>query len=281
MRITVLRSTNIGKLIALVVACCAVTVRGGEIKKDDSAWGHLVGRIVCDCDQPIVPEEFPTGKDEAVCGKTMQSEMLLVNAKDGGLANVYVFLATDPKGPVIKIHPDYEKTEGDKVILDMSKGRFVPHCIAVRTTQILVTAKHDQLLYSPLLWGFKNMVAVPEGQRVPEMEHRLKNSENLPFVVRCGIHPWMAGWILVRDNPYMAVTDESGRFEIRNLPVGEWTFQLWHEKSGWIRAGKLAGEKVEWPKGRLTTKITADSKTNARNDLGELHVDSKLFEDAK
>lgn len=32
----------------------------------------------------------------------------------------------------------------------------------------------------------------------------------------------------------MALTDEHGRFEIRNLPVGSWRFAAWHERTGEI-----------------------------------------------
>src|SRR5258708_24685022 len=36
-------------------------------------------------------------------------------------------------------------------------------------------------------------------------------------------HPWMKTWLTVMDHPYFAVTSEDGRYEIRNLPPGEYT----------------------------------------------------------
>ena len=36
----------------------------------------------------------------------------------------------------------------------------------------------------------------------------------------------------VMDHPFFAVTDADGKFEIPNLPEGEYTLGAWHEKFG-------------------------------------------------
>ena len=68
--------------------------------------------------------------------------------------------------------------------------------------------------------------------------------ERLPGLVDCNIHPWMKGYLLVRDNPYMAVTGNDGSFLIANLPAGEWEFQAWHERSGFVDIG-------DWRRGHV------------------------------
>jgi hypothetical protein len=50
--------------------------------------------------------------------------------------------------------------------------------------------------------------------------------------VKCNVHPWMKAWVGVVDSPYFAVTDETGAFEIRNLPPGDYTLESWHEEFG-------------------------------------------------
>lgn len=236
-------------------------------------WGDLTGRLVCDCEKPLQPRLIEVARDQGICGKSMQSESLLVNPKDGGLANAFIYLRLDKDQTLPAIHPDYEKTAKDKVPLDISKCRFVPHAVAMRTSQKLCISNHDEVAHNANLSPFANLL-IPDRGDTGNREHEFSKPETLPIQVYCGIHVGMQGWILVREDPYFAVTDESGRFEIKNLPVGEWTFQLWHERAGYIAEGKR-GDKIEsCPKGRLTMKIAP-----GRNDLSELHLSPKLFED--
>jgi len=43
-------------------------------------------------------------------------------------------------------------------------------------------------------------------------------------------HPWQKAWLIVVDNPYLAVTGRGahGMFTIEKLPVGKWTVEVWH-----------------------------------------------------
>jgi len=45
-------------------------------------------------------------------------------------------------------------------------------------------------------------------------------------------HPWEKAYVAVMDHPFFAVSDESGRFEIRGLPPGTYTLVVWHERLG-------------------------------------------------
>jgi hypothetical protein len=55
--------------------------------------------------------------------------------------------------------------------------------------------------------------------------------------LRCnGGHVWMNAEMVVVPHPYYAVTDESGRFELTDVPPGTYQIVAWHE--GWILAGK-------------------------------------------
>jgi plastocyanin len=57
-----------------------------------------------------------------------------------------------------------------------------------------------------------------------------------PGVVRvfCNIHPVMAGWVLVLDqpDPVFAVTDSFGRARLTGIPAGQERIRIWHEKGG-------------------------------------------------
>ncbi len=87
----------------------------------------------------------------------------------------------------------------------------------------------------------------------------------------------MSGFLLLRDNPYMAKSDKNGDFLIKNLPSGEYRFQFWHEKSGYLRRVKYTyrgREFVTTKYGRAVLQIEQDD-----NPLGELKLSPSLFED--
>jgi hypothetical protein len=55
--------------------------------------------------------------------------------------------------------------------------------------------------------------------------------------LRCnGGHVWMNAEMMVVPHPYYAVTDESGQFELNDVPPGHYEVVAWHE--GWRQLGK-------------------------------------------
>ena len=49
-------------------------------------------------------------------------------------------------------------------------------------------------------------------------------------VMLCKIHPEMAGYVVVVETPYFAVTDADGRYTVPNVPDGAYTVSVWHER---------------------------------------------------
>jgi len=56
----------------------------------------------------------------------------------------------------------------------------------------------------------------------------------VPFEIRDDIHPQKRAVLLVVDHPFAAVTDDSGAFEIADLPAGKYSFRVWHERAGFL-----------------------------------------------
>ena len=105
-----------------------------------------------------------------------------------------------------------------------------------------------------------------------EVRQQYQVPERLPVRVSCSLHPWESAWLVLRDDPYMAVSDEDGKFEIKNLPTGKLTFQVWHEHAGYVTRVKTAGKLSAWTRGRVELPVKAGD-----NDLGELVLPSDLF----
>ena len=48
----------------------------------------------------------------------------------------------------------------------------------------------------------------------------------------CDLHYFTSGWVYVTDAIFATVTDESGAFAFRDVPVGTWRLSAWHERLG-------------------------------------------------
>jgi len=69
---------------------------------------------------------------------------------------------------------------------------------------------HKHLSGEPMV----RMVQLTKGHRV--------------FVMQCGVHEYMESWGFAVDNPYYALSDQAGRFEIDNIPPGDYKLVAWH-----------------------------------------------------
>lgn len=256
------------KLRALTVLSIAI-LTSSQLQADD--WGTLRGRFVYD---GKAPERKPLNiVRAAVCAANPPlDEDLVVNPKNGGLANIVVTLELKKGQKLTGIHPSYQKEEKGKVRVTNKNCRFEPRVTLLRTTQTLVLGNDDAIPHNAL--GFV-LFNTPFNDTIPakgNVNVQLGKVEPRPAQVKCTIHAWMKGWLVVRDDPYMAVSDEDGNFEIKHLPEGEWTFRFWHEKAGYVKQIELNGTEVEDKKGLYTLPIDSEEVR-----LGEIHVSPDLF----
>ena len=234
-------------------------------------WGTLKGRIVYDGPAPK-PEAVNVTKDQAFCGKhNLVDEDLVVNPENKGLANVAIWLYVGRRDPNPPVHESYAKTADDKVTLTNDKCRFEPHVALLRTSQTLVLGNDDPVGHNTKIDTFVNQ---PINYTIPsesKLEQTFSEKERLPAAVSCSIHPWMKAWLVVQDHPYMAVTDKDGNFEITNVPAGEWTFQFWQEKAGYLSGISAGGNEAD-RRGQVELTVKP-----GENDLGEIKVSPDLF----
>ncbi len=122
--------------------------------------------------------------------------------------------------------------------MDNKHCRFQPHVVAMRVSQTLELHNSDPFSHNSNLAPFGDEPANPLISEGSEYKHHFNKAQKLPVPVSCNIHGWMKGYVVVREDPYAAVSDEHGNFELKNLPAGELEFTVWQEKSGWLAAGK-------------------------------------------
>ena len=229
--------------------------------------GTLKGRFVYD-GEPPKPGALKIDKDPNFCGKTkLYDESLIVDAQTRGIANVVVELvAKDPPK-----HPDWEKLVAKHVTLKQEACRFEPHVSLAFTGQELRITNPDAIGHNPRLEVFSQETSalIPGGGPVV---HRLKAPIDLPTKVNCAIHPWMHGYLVIKDHPYVSISNATGEFSIPHLPPGEWTFRVWQEKAGFVEAVTVKDQVEHWAKGKVKLTIAP-----GENDLGEVKVSPKEF----
>lgn len=268
--------------LSLSAGVCASELNNGELNNgelklgetNDGEWGNLTGKIVVVGNAPK-PEKLVITKDQAYCGRHDLEDESLVVSDDGGLKNVFVYLyqsRRDRQEP--PIHESYSASESKEVILDNIKCRFEPHTLLMRTTQPFVAKNSDEVGHNANVESRNNFVN-PQIPANSSQTLELGTPEREPVKVSCGSHGWMSAYVLIRDEPYAAVTDATGSFEIKNLPAGEWTFQFWHERTKALSDLTKDGEAFVGRRGEVTITIR-DGETT---DLGTLRIDVSALAD--
>lgn len=193
----------------------------------------------------------------------------LIVGKDGALRDVIVMMYFKKGGSKPEVHPSYEKAKAEPVEIDNKNCRFDPHVVFLRTGQPFKLKNSDDVGHNCHITCFnneENINLAPGGS----VEVKLNNAEKTPGNITCDIHKWMDAVVLIRDEPYVSITDDEGKFQINSLPAGTWSFQFWHKKAGYLRQLDVPGHKVG-RKGEIEVTIKKDETL----DLGKLVLPAK------
>jgi hypothetical protein len=180
---------------------------------------------------PIPPElHLAVTKDTQVCDpesqKDVSLERLVVGA-DGGVANTVVFLKNISSGKAIDV-------TREKYSLDQKRCRYEPHILLVPQGAALQMKSSDPILHIIHMDG-----AAAYNLAFPFTDHVVSRGMNTSGLVnlRCNAgHLWMNAEMMVVPHPYFAVTDPNGRFELTDVPPGDYQLVAWHE--GWHLTSK-------------------------------------------
>jgi hypothetical protein len=248
----------------IVMATAAVIVLSLTTTASPAEWGAIKGRFVIDGPPPkLMP--LVVAKDQFCIDKNPANESVLVG-DDGSLANVVVYLRLGRRDK-IDVHPDFKTKLAEPVVLDNQGCHFVPHVTLVRSGQPLILKNTDPVGHNTNVGGFNQII--PSGEEVKTKRDR---AGAVPVAVTCNIHPFMKGYMLVQDHPYMATSAEDGTFAIEKIPAGKREFIFWHEAPGGMKDLKVGSAKADR---RGVVELTI--KANDTLDLGEIKVPSALL----
>jgi plastocyanin len=246
------------KFVAVVAVLCLVVAVGSS---NAAGWGSLKGRIVVE-GTPTKPAPLVVTKDQYCIDKMPTNESIIIG-KDNALVDAVVYLRLST-GQKVEVNPEYAAKANDSVVLDNNGCSFHPHVSLVRLGQTLDIKNSDPVGHNTNVNVLSFNQVIPAGS---DTKVKVGAGGPLPTEVACNIHPFMKGWILVQDHPYMAVTDDDGKFEIKDIPVGKHDFQFWQEAAGYLKNVKFKSGMTD-KKGRAELKIEAGKTL----DLGDLKV---------
>src|ERR1700686_382049 len=240
-----------------------VSVQGGGTIRGTVKWQGAL--------PPLVPSEI--NKDPQVCDPLGQKhrdlERLLV-APDGGVSNTVVFLRNISRGKAMDL-PTARRA------LNQKNCRYEPHILLVPVQATLTVKSSDPLLHTVHMSGSAdyNLPFTSQGQEISRPMTR-EGAVSL----RCNAgHVWMNGEMIVAKNPYYAVTDEDGNFELTQVPPGQYEIVAWHE--GWRVVGEspvydlatqvrvkrpVFSDPIMWSK---TVSVSARQPVEVKFTLGE------------
>ena len=235
----IIRTYLIFPFLSFVLASCSQNTRpmpeskapaqsSSALTRVDPATAATIRGVIHFTGRAPAPVQIDMGMDP---GCTISdhdsnfSQQYVVN--HGGLANVYIYVkqGLEDKNFAVPTTP---------VILDQKGCRYEPHVLALMSGQTLRILNSDPTMHnvhaqpnapSNPQWNLSQM---PKGAPIEKTFH--DPEVMMPF--KCNQHPWMKAYVNVAANPFYAVSDADGKFEIKGLPPGEYTIAAVHEAAG-------------------------------------------------
>lgn len=210
-----------GQAAAPSGAAAAPTGDKGDVKGTVTVTGKL----------PVM-EDLKRNSD-AFCAKKQMKDESVVAGKKGELANVVVHINGLPPTP----------PPSQKATLSQDDCAYVPHVMGIVDGQKLEIRNGDPVLHNVHTYeGARTLFNVAQVPGTPNIEKTFEQKNGVMLKFKCDVHQWMTGYVWVQNNGYFAVTDKDGKFEIKDVPVGTWDIEAWHERFG-TKSGKVTVAK--------------------------------------
>lgn len=196
-------------------------------------------------------------KFDQICGAMHDAPVttrhFIVHPYNLGLANVFVYISRSFQRMTFN-------RQTTPVLLDQKDCMYQPYVIGAMVNQPIQIKNSDPILH--------NVHALPRpggndefnfAQPIQDQVDERRFPKPEVFVkFKCEVHDWMFAYVGVVDNPFFAVTDTNGAFQLpEGLPPGKYEITATHLKAG------SATQRFTYKKGtvvHLAFQLRADGK---------------------
>jgi hypothetical protein len=214
-------------ILTLIVPASAFAKRKKYEVVDVTNGGSIVGTIkaaemVADPTEKIettVPEE------QKVCGTEFKMNKFIISA-DLGVKNVVVALKKVAQG---KAMPKQD------LFLDNIGCQFEPLVgIAFKGSQFVIHNSDPFFHNTSLGLMMKGKRSTVYNLALPNKDMTIKKPVRRTGLhsVKCDAHKWMRSYVFAAKNPYATLTDDNGKFELKDILPGTYDVMVWHEGFG-------------------------------------------------
>ncbi|MBF0318454.1 MAG: DUF1573 domain-containing protein [Nitrospirae bacterium] len=250
----------------VVLASASFAYEGGEVK-----GGVDIKGVIKYSGTPPKEAAIHVDKDDAVCGKEQNPETYVISG-DKGIKNAVVWLEGVSKGKPLPKQDITISIKGCKVTPLAGIG-FVGGEYAIKNEDTILHAiqlklglQYQKSVSSrPLVDGSTILnLALPTKDAIikkPVKNYHKYTKDTGYISVKSNTHNWLRGYVFVFDQPYAAVTDDAGKFDLTNVPPGDYVLKVWHEGTGVIEQNIKAAPDAK----PVEIDISAKDKPTAGN----------------
>jgi len=199
-----------------------------------SGGGSISGKVSAG-GAKAATKAYTISKDTEVCG-TGERQLPVVRVSGDALLDAVVYLTKVKQG---KAFPAGLK----KLTINQKKCEFQPFLSVMANEGMLEAVNTDATLhnihtYELIKKARRTVLNVSQPEAGNVVEKKIKLRKGTAMKVECDAHDFMHAFVFVARNPYFAVVNDKGEYEIKDVPAGEYDINVWHGNLG-TKKGKV------------------------------------------
>lgn len=231
-----MRKLIVKSALAAAVLSLAPAANAASYKEVEVSGGGSIAGMVAAGSATAETKTFTISKDPQICGDGTR-DVPLVRINGDAVLDAVVFLDKVKEG---KPFPE----ELNTLTLTQEKCTFSPFLGVMANKGELTAVNNDPTLHNIHTYELigkarRTVLNVSQPSQGDTLTKPIKLRKGAGMKIECDAHDFMHGFVFVAKNPYFAVVDDNGNFEIGDIPPGTYNIKVWHGQLGEIKGGKV------------------------------------------